>query len=137
MNPEPPTPRVTINGLHLGLNTEQVVEKMGEPNFRSESHGARIMEYWSDRDRPQLIVWSDSSDRVYKLEGGIPEVDGENALRWSPSQLQVALGPALHGGHSRLVGREGHTFLSYPSHRLLVQQEGEKNRFILFRSGRE
>lgn len=130
-----PPPRVTICGLHLGMTAQQVEESMGEPNFTSTSHGAYIMEYWSDSDRPPLMVWTDSAT-VYKIEGGIPEVDGQNALQWDNRQVLSALGPPKYGGKGGEANTSGHTFLSYPAHRLLIQREHSQNKFILFRSGR-
>lgn len=128
-------PRVTVSGLSLFLTVDQVEEKLGKANFRTRAYGAYILEYWSQKDRPQLKVWS-ADNVVYKIEGGIPEIDGQNALNWDLDAIETKLGPASHGGRSGEVGGTGHSFLAYPDHRLLIQRDNAKTKFILFKSGR-
>jgi hypothetical protein len=131
-----PHPRVTVSGLALSMSTQAVESQLGDADFRTRAYGAYILEYWAQKDRPELRVWS-QDDVVYKIEGGVPEIDGQDARGWSLTEVQRQLGEPSHGGSGRAVGGAGHSFLSYPQHRLLVQEDDSHLKFILFKSGRD
>jgi hypothetical protein len=133
----PPKSQVSISGLHLGVTAKQVERSLGTPNFYSLSHGAYILEYYAFKQKPGLRVFFHGKDgAAYRIEGGIPMVDGENALDWSLDQVVQRLGAPQNSGQGRAVGESARGFLAYPELRLLVQQENGQTRFILFESGR-
>ena len=86
-------------------------------------------------DQNVLKVWS-QDDVVYKIEGGTPEIDGIDVGRYDVKQVVRLLGPPQNAGNGGEVGSSGHSFLSYPEYRLLVQRTTSNTRFVLFKSGR-
>ncbi len=130
----PPNPDVNISGLRLGDSAAKVEESLGYASFREVRGGTTLWEYWGDSPGRSLTVWIEH-DRVVRLDGGLPEVDGETALSCDLSTLRHKLGPPANQGLSGERGREGHNFLSYPKLRLLIQRKNGTNRFILFKTG--
>lgn len=111
----------------------QVEGKLGYASFRSRQQDTTVWEYWAGAERPQLTVWF-VDEKVVRLDGGIPEVDGVNALTWDIDKLKRELGSPGHAGLGGERGGSGHDFLAYPNFRLLIQRENGINRFILFQA---
>ncbi len=131
-----PTPKVTISGLSLHDTRESVTSHLEHLDYRHFSTGP-----WGERfyrmDSTGVDVVYDKSGSVYRLEGGTPEIDGQNAANWTPEQVEQALGKATMGGTSRAVGESAQGYFAYPEHRVLIYFEPTGNRFVLFESAKD
>ena len=130
------TPRVTISGLNLDDTRESVTSHLEHLDYRHFSTGP-----WGERfyrmDSAGIDVVYDKSGSVYRLEGGTPEIDGQNATDWTPEQVEHALGKATMGGTTRAVGESAQGYFAYPEHRALIYFEPTGNRFVLFESAKD
>lgn len=115
------------------MSSSEVKKRLGAPSFQSTQQGTLIWEYWARSEHPHLAVWFEN-DRIVRLDGGLPEIDGDNALNFAPTTLQRRLGPAQNSGSGGEVSGQSHRFFTYPNHRLLIQHSAGINRFILFKA---
>ena len=119
------------------MTPEAVKGVLGEPDFRGHGKDWSTQEYWARKDRPQLVVYSNEK-KVYRIEGGHPEIDGVDVETWDFQQIQQKLGSPDRLSQGGPVGSgQNRAFMSYSEHRLLVQREDNKIVFLLFKSGRE
>ena len=131
-----PSPRVTISGLSLEDTRENVASHLEHLDYRHFSTGQ-----WGERfyrmDSAGIDVVYDESGSVYRLEGGVPEIDGQDAGSWTPERVEQALGKANMGGTSRAVGESTQGYFAYPEHRVLIYFDPAGNRFVLFESAKD
>jgi hypothetical protein len=127
--------QVTISSLDLDDTKESVASHLRANDYRN-FNPSEWEERWYRMDSTGLNVTYDQSGSVYKIEGGVPQINGVEATQWSLEQFESALGPASFVGSSSAVGEPGRGHLSYPQHRLLIYIEPTGNRFLLFESGR-
>ena len=128
-----PAPRVTISGLSLDDTRESVTSQLEHLDYRRFSTG-QWGEHFYRMDSAGVDVVYDESGSVYRLEGGVPEIDGQDAGGWTPVQIERTLGKATMGGTSRAVGESAQGYFAYPEHRVLIYFEPTGNRFVLFES---
>ncbi len=132
---DPSESRITVSGLSLTTSLSQAEELLGPADFRKVATDFETWEYWEQKDRPELRIFHLNGE-VFKVEGGIPEIDGRDVRHLDLDALQRLLGKPSHSGTGGAVGGPGHTYLAYPQHRLLLQRRGGQTKFILFKSGR-
>jgi hypothetical protein len=137
--------RVTVSGLTLEVDRDQVLKLKGQPNFLSgPADRPDHLEYWSDpvNLHPSLSLDFTPDGQLKRMEGGCPEIDGENVRLWSLAQVEQALGSAEFASRSSALSNGGavvggDAYLKYPDRRLLVTWDPEKGiNFILFRGSR-
>ena len=129
---------VTISGLSLSDHRTRVHSILSAVDFRCfEMH--RHTETWHRMDTPSTDVSFGPSETARKIQGGIPQINGQDVRHWTLQEVREALGPPQHASKGREVERrqEARNNLSYPQHRLLIQEEKGEIRFILFASGRD
>ena len=127
--------RVTISGLHPGLEREKVESKLGPPDFNAgRKTGPVSVEYWSFKEKPRLQIYYDKNNRVQRIEGGHPEIDGIRVSNFDLQKIRHRLGPPSSSGRSGPVGERGRGFLGYAEHEVLIQREGAVTSFLLFRT---
>jgi hypothetical protein len=127
---------VTVSGLTLAATREQVFAVLGQPSFQQDQSRPTHVEYWSQS--PSLSIDFHPDGSTLRLQGGRPEINGEDVRHWSLEKVERYLGPpsgasqgtSLSNGGSPI---EGDAFLKYPERRLLVVWNPESGTdFILF-----
>ena len=127
-------PTITVSGVSLEDTRASSCSHLEFDDYRHFSSD-KWTEHFYRMDSANIDIVYDESGSIHRLEGGVPEVNGEDASRWTAIQFEQTLGPAALGGSSRTVGETGRSHLAYPEHRLLIYFEPAGNRFVLFRSG--
>ncbi|MCA9778549.1 MAG: hypothetical protein KC800_17595 [Candidatus Eremiobacteraeota bacterium] len=129
-------PTISISGVSLKDTRASSCSHLEFDDYRHFSSD-EWTEHFYRMDSANIDIVYDESGSIHRLEGGIPEVDGEDASHWTADQFAQSLGPAALGGSSRTVGETGRSHLAYPEHRLLIYFEPTGNRFVLFKSGKD
>lgn len=141
MGTRQPPVTVTVSGLSLAASRAEVLKLKGQPDFQSGPAAALThLEYWSDpvNLHPSLSLDFSPEGVLTRVEGGCPEIDGQNVRHWSLAQVERALGPAPYASRGTSFSSGGPTdggdaFLKYPERRLLVAWNRETGiNFILF-----
>lgn len=135
-----PPAAVTVSGLSLGATRQEILRKLGQPSFQAGAPDLTHVEYWNNPSKacPILAIDFKPDGTTTRIEGGLPEIDGEDVRSWSLSEVERRLGPADGATSSAAFSSggtqvDGDAYLRYPDRHLLVRWHPDTGVcFILF-----
>lgn len=125
-------PEISVSGLTLQDTRSSVQARLRTQDYRMVPLNDQ-KELWYKQSLADLTVVY-HGNQVHSLQGGVPEIDGQEATFLSIHDVETRLGPPEGSGSSGEVGQTGQRFLSYPDLDLLVQGSENSVAFVLFRS---
>lgn len=144
MSSSRPPAAVTISRLSLTATRDGVLRTHGQPSFQSGNPQPDHVEYWNSpaASGHTLSVDFHPDGTITRIEGGRPEIDGQDVSAWSLREIERRLGPSDGGTSSTAFSSGGSqvdsdAYLRYPDRHLLVRSHPDSGVcFILFAGSR-